>query len=327
LWLYLPYVLLLLLLAAVAGDWAWTRSDVLARLSDLRRLDAHRGWSLSYDAARLNGFPFRLDLDLTNPRLAEPSGWAVLAPHLKAEAYLFAPTKWVAVAPDGVVVIRRDAGALIVKGQALRASLSDAGAHPPRLSVEGLNLTFATPPGARPFGLIAAKEFHLHTRAGPRDQGAIYLGVEGGQAAPTETLGLIAAGGPVTFTLDGVFSHAGAMTGADWPQSLRAWTRAGGGLSVRRLELTAGQAGIVSKAGQLGIGPDGRLTGDLAVGAAQTPRILGLMAARGALTADISHAGGAVASARAGSAKLPLDFEAGRVTLGPVALGPSPRLF
>jgi hypothetical protein len=314
-------------MAAVAGDWEWTRGETLARLAALRTPDAHRGWALSYDAARLRGFPFRLDLDLTGARLTEPSGWAVFAPRLKSEAYLFAPRHWVAVAPDGVVMTRRDAGPLIIKGQALRASLSDAGARPPRLSVEGLNLTFATPPGARPFGLTAAKAFHLHTRAGPGDQGAIYLGVEGGQAAPAGMLGQIAAGGPVVFTLDGIFSHAGAMTGPDWPSSLRAWVRAGGVLTVRRLELTAGKAGLVAKGGQLGIGADGRLTGNLTVGAAQTPRVLSLMAARGAVTADVARAGGAVALARAGSASLPLDFEAGRATLGPVALGPSPCVF
>jgi len=314
-------------MALVATDWELTRTDVLARLKGARAPDPHRGWTVSYDAARLNGFPFRLDLDLTDARVSEPSGWAVSAPRLKAEAYLFAPAHWVAVAPDGAVVTRRDSGLLIVKGQALRASLSDAGAHPPRLSVEGLNLTFATPPGARPFALNSAKAFHLHTRAGPHDQGAIYLGVEGGQAVPSGTLGLIAAGGPVVFTLDGVFSHAGAMTGADWPASLRAWTRAGGALSVKRLELTAGKGSLSAKAGELGIGPDGRLAGVLNVGAAQTPRILGVMAARSALSPDVARAGGAIALARTGNLSLPLDFEAGRVTLGPVALGPSPRLF
>jgi hypothetical protein len=51
------------------------------------------------------------------------------------------------------------------------------------------------------------------------------------------------------------------------------------------------------------------------------------MAARGALSPEVARAGGAIALARTGSATLPLDFEAGRVTLGPVALGPSPRLF
>jgi len=314
-------------MAAVAGDWEWTRSKVLERLAALRAPDPHRGWALSYEGARLRGFPFRLDLDLGNARLSEASGWAVFAPRLKTEAYLFAAHNWVAVAPDGVVVTRRDAGALIVKGQALRASLSDAAAHPPRLSVEGVNLAFVTPPGARPFDLATAKGFHLHTRAGPADEGAIYLGVEGGQAAPAGTLGLIAAGGPVVFTLDGIYSHAGALTGPDWSSSLRAWTRAGGDLTVRRLELTAGKAAIVAKAGSLVIGPDGRLTGDLTVGAALTPRILSIMAARGALNPDLARAGGAVALARTGSASLPLNFEAGRVTLGPAALGPSPRLF
>jgi hypothetical protein len=316
-----------MLLAALATDWELTRSAILARLAAARTPGSHRCWTLAYDAARLTGFPFRLDLDLTQARVAEPSGWAVSAPHLKAEAYLFAPAHWVAVAPDGLVMTRRDAGPLIIKGQALRASLSDAGAHPPRLSIEGLNLTFATPPGARPFALAKAKAFHLHTRAVPNDQGALYLGVEVGQAVPSGTPGLIAAGGPVVFTLDGVFSHAGAMTGADWPSSLRAWVRASGALTVKRLELTAGKASLVAKAGELGIGPDGRLTGALTVGAAQTPRILGVLAARGALSPDIARAGAAVALARAGSASLPLDFEAGRVTLGPVALGPSPRLF
>ena len=301
---------------------------LLDHLRAARASGAERGWTLSFNRARLYGFPFRLDLDLQDARIADPSGWAVEAPHLKAEAYLFAPANWVAVAPEGVVITRRSAGPLIVRGKALRASLSQWGARPPRLSVEGLDVTFVTPPGARPFALVSASGFHLHTRAGPNDQGAIYIGIEGGRARSSGTLDDIAGGKPVAITLDALWSHASALSGGAWPVRVKNWAEAGGDLTTRHLEIIAGPASIWAAPGIFSVDRDGRLLGNLSVTLGRTRQILSAMTLNGKLPAETARAAETAAGPPGpASVVLPLYFQAGRTTLGPVALGPSPRVF
>ncbi len=330
--LWAPFGALLALILATSLAWIEARDKVLAALASASPRRPHPGLSLSFDQARLTGFPFRLDLDLAGARLSDPSGWAIAAPHVKAEAYLISPGHWVAVSAEGVTVTRRAGGPVEVNTRVLRASLSDLGAHPARISVEGLDLTFRTPPGARPFFLTSAREFHLHTRAGPNDQGAIYIGVAGGAARPEGLWGQMARGGPVNLVVDGIFSHASAMTGANGPGRLKAWSQAGGTFSVRALDVSAGSATLKTEGGVLRAGADGRLAGDLTVALAQPEVILSALDAQGRLAPGAAGAATRAVGPRALSQaglkpRLALRFEAARVTLGPVLMGRSPRLF
>jgi hypothetical protein len=315
--LFAPFILALLLAAAVAADWEATRRAILERMTAARTAGAIGNLSFGYEQARLYGFPFRLDLNLVGPRLAEPSGWGLSATRLKAEAYLFSPTHWVVVAPEGVTLTRRGAGPLVIEGKALRASVSDLAARPPRISVEGLDLTFSTPPGARPFPLLSAAGLHVHTRAGPGNQGALYFGIEDGRPIGVGRLADLAGGSPVSLTVDGIWNHSEAMTGPDWPAMLRRWSRAGGRFDVRRLAFSAGPASISVTSGALGADPGGRLSGDLSATLVQAPRLS-------------AAASGKPPPPEVGWERtivLPLDFQRGRARLGPLVLGRAPRLF
>jgi hypothetical protein len=326
--LWIPFILLGIALIALAGAWFYARGRILTGLETARSQPAGSPVAIAFGAASVHGFPFRLDVDLTDAHVWDPSGWSLSAPRLKAEAYLFSPSHWIAYAPDGVVVGRRRAGPLVVTGKALRASLSDIGRRPPRLSVEGLDLTFSTPRGAQPFLLTRAQEFHLHTKAGPDDQGAAYLEIDGANARLSGLLARIADRKPVSLVADLIYSHADALAGGSWPQALRDWAQAGGEANVRHLRLVAGQALIDAKPGTLGIGPDGRLQGALTLTMRQAERMIGAMGSEGTLTPDATRSALAVSGVRgAPAATLVLHFEAGRTTLGPVAIGPSPRLY
>jgi hypothetical protein len=326
--LWIPFVLLAIALVVLAGAWFYARARILSGLEAARTQAPGSPVSVSFGAASVHGFPFRLDVDLTDAHLWDHSGWSLAAPQLKAEAFVFSPGHWVAYAPDGVVVGRRRAGPLVVTGKALRASLSDIGARPPRLSVEGLDLTFSTPRGAEPFLLTHAQEFHLHAKAGPNDQGAAYLEVDGANARLSGLLARIAGGKPVTFVADLIYNHADALAGDSWPQALRDWSEADGSADIRHLRLLAGEALIDAKPGTLAIGPDGRLQGALTLTLRQAEKVIGAMGAQGTLSPDTTRSALAVSGVRGGpKATLVLHFEAGRTTLGPVALGSSPRLF
>jgi len=327
--LYAPFVAVLLLALAWSAGWVWLGRGVLRRMEAERAHWKAEGRDLGWGARRLSGFPFRLDLDLSDARMADGSGWAIAAPRLKAEAFGFAPGHWVLVAPEGVVVTRRRAGPVIVHAKVLRASLSDIAIRPPRLSVEGLGLTFETPPGEKPFFLASAGEFHLHTRAGPRDQSALYLGLVNAVAAPNSVLERVAAGKTSNLTLDGLYDHAAALSGRNWPDALRSWKAAGGLFDLRLLKIEAGGSSLEARSGQAGAGADGRLRGSIQVEIKGAPRVLGALGAGGAVSPEAARSASMVVGleGRAPALRTTLDFEAGRMTLGPVAMGSAPRIY
>jgi hypothetical protein len=327
--LYAPFALLLAVAVAWSLGWFWLRGEVFRRMDEAARSWEDSGYRVDWSDRAVYGFPFRLDLVVKGARLREQSGWGLSAPHLEAEAFVFAPDHWILAAPDGVVLHRRVGGPVAVGARVLRASVSDAAAHPPRVSVEGLGLTFATPGGAKPFGLASAAEFHLHTRAGPEGQGAAYVELDRVVTAGPGLLSDVAAGSPVTLIGDGVFTQGSDLGGLGFAGALRGWSAAGGALTIRRLSLQAGGASLDSRSGTLGVGSDGRLAGAMTVRIVGIPRLLGALVADTRLAPEVEKAARAVLAARAlkDTAIVAIHFEAGQTTLGPVAIGPSPRVF
>ena len=327
--LYAPFAVLLTLAVAWSLGWFWLRGEVFRRMDAAARSWDDAGYRVDWSERSVYGFPFRLDLIVKGARLRELSGWGLAAPRLEAEAFVFAPDHWILVAPDGVVLHRRVGGPVAIGARVLRASVSEAGAHPPRVSVEGLGLTFTAPAGAKPFGLASAQEFHLHARAGPQDEGAAYVEIDRATTAGPGLLSDVAAGSPVTLIGDGLFTQASAPGGPGFAGVLRGWSAAGGSLTIRRLSVLAGAASVDSRSGTLGIGPDGRLAGAMVVKLASVPRLVGALAADAPLAPEVVKSARAVLAARAlrNTATVTLYFQAGETTLGPVAIGPSPRIY
>ena len=327
--LYIPFLLLLAFALAWSAGWLWLRAETLRRLDGARASLAGTGRELSWTSRNVSGFPFRLDVDFTDLGLREPSWWALAFPKLNAEASVFAPTHWVAVAPAGAAFTRPTGGQVIVGAKVLRASVSDLAARPPRISVEGIALTFTPAPGAEPFFVRAAAALHLHTRVGPGDQGAIYLELDRAKAPLSGLMGRIAAGGPVSLIADAIYSHAAALGGPDWATAVRAWSGAGGALNVRRLRLTAGDAVLNAHGGTLTVDDDGRLRGTLTASLRQAPRALAVMGGEGTIAREAAGAAAEVVGARGQGplATVTLDFQAGQTTLGPAAIGPAPKVY
>lgn len=327
--LYAPFALLLAAAAAWAAFWLWSRGEAQSQMDRAVGDLARAGYQISWDRREIGGFPFRMDVTLTGARLREPSGWGLQAPLLEAEAYAYAPGHWMFATPQGLTFVRPQAGPVAVSGKALRASLTDLDRRPPAFDIQGENLVFKPPPEAEPFALTAADLVEFHLRAGPDDQGGVFLQVTNGKARLSGLLGRIAGDKPVTLTWNSTLSKMSAFTGADWADAVRRWTDAGGLMTVRDGALAAGDVLFETKGGTLSAGRDGRLRGALPVSLRQAPRALGAMAATGALPQNTAEAATAVANARrqGDNAQATIDFEAGRATLGPVALGPAPKVY
>lgn len=312
--LYTIWVLFVLAAIVWSLGWLWLRGEAGRRMDTAAADLRGAGYEVAWDQRHIGGYPFRLNVNLTNARIAEPSGWALQAPALNAQAFAYSPGKWVAVAPQGVTMIRPIGGPLNIRGRVLRASASEFGAHPPRIAIEAREVTFEPGASARPFLLQEAKELHLHLRAGPDDQGAVLLRVNEARAELPGLLARIADNRPVTLNWEMILSHMSAFDGDDWPTVARAWSNAGGSALVRRASLRAGDAELTGEAERLTVGADGRVQGTMQVDLRQAP------------SAIYDMSGGTVA-ADPGVAQATLNFQNGQTTLGPLPIAPAPRVY
>lgn len=319
-------------LAAVGwtGLWIYARAEAGRQIdANVERLRA-AGYDISWAERRITGYPFRLNVSMTNALAREPSGWALAAPQLEAQAYMHGLTSWVLATPQGLTFTRPNGGPVDVKGDVIHASLTGLNRPLPNISFEGTKLSFTPAAGAQPFFLTAADKVQFHLRPGPSDQAAIFLKVDAGKAQLSGLFARMAGDKPISIVWESIASRVSAFQGDSWPRAVAAWTLAGGRMTVRQAGITAGTASIGVENGVLTVARDGRLSGSMSVNLREAPRALGAMAETGAIRPEAALAASAVAAARQGAgdiARADITFQAGQTTLGPVAVGPAPKVY
>jgi hypothetical protein len=119
------------------------------------------------------------------------------------------------------------------------------------------------------------------------------------------------------------------LSGPGWAGALRGWSGAGGDLTVRRLSLEAGATTARSVSGRLKVGVAGRLDGAIDLKLKRGSRLLDAWSARHPMDPAALDAAKAILAAgeRDGEALVTAHFQAGQTTLGPVAIGPAPRIY
>jgi hypothetical protein len=328
--LYAPFIALGVAIAAWSGFWIYAKGQVQTRLDAAAAAANQAGYAVSWKGREVGGYPFRLDVALTDFQVREPGGWALAAPRLDAEANAYSPTHWLIAAPQGLTFVRPLGGPVAVSGKLIRASLSHFDAKPPSFSFEGVDLAFQPAAGAQPFALTKAARVEVHLRAGPDDEGGVFARVDGGQARLSGLFARIADGKPVSAVWNSTLSKMSAFSGRDWPGAVRHWRDAGGRMNVRGGGITAGDALLNVASGQLSAGSDGRLSGVLNLSLRQAPRGLAALADTGVVAPESAQAATVVAEARQGpgdTAQAAVTFQAGRTIFGPVSLGPAPKVY
>lgn len=326
----LPGLLAVVLVAAWTAWWLWARGEVRARLDAGAQALRAAGYELAWDDMALGGYPFRMDVTLTGARIADRSGWALETPRFEAEANMLSPGHWILAAPQGLTVVRPKGGRLEVRGKVIHASLRSLDQTPPAFSFQGTDLTFAPGAGAQPFALAGAAKLEFHLRKGPDDQAGVFARLEGGRPTPGRFLAVAGDGKPVSMVWNSTLDKDASLRGRDWGHAVRAWTEAGGTLRLRDAGLTAGDAGLNLKDGNLGVGRDGRLSGSLTATLRGAGKAIGALAQAGLIPPETAAAATLVASARQGAgdtAQVSLYFQAGQATLGPVAIAPAPKVY
>jgi hypothetical protein len=328
--LYLPFGIAVAVALAWSAAWLWAKGEAQRRMDQAAADLGRAGYQISWKDRQIGGYPFRLDVTLSDARLREPSGWALQSPRIEAEAYLHAPGHWMIAAPESLTFVRPEGGPVTVTGKLIHASLFDLTKRPPSFDFEGVGLAFQPQPGAQPFFLANADRVEFHLRAGPDDEGGVFLTVDKGKAQLSGLFARIAGDKPISITWNSVLTKMSALTGPDWGSAVRRWTDAGGELRLRQAGVTAGEALISANSGSLTVGRDGRARGVIDVTLRQAPRALNAMSQSGVIAPETAQAAADVAEARQGPdqmARAQITFKAGRATLGPVAIGPAPKVY
>lgn len=320
--LFTPFILAAIVAGGWSYGWFWLRGQAEQRMDEQAADLKSRGYDLSWSGRTFHGFPFRMNVDLTDARVAEPTGWAVRAPVLKGEAEIFDLTHWVLVAEQGVVLTRPEAGDVTITGQALRASISHVQEYPPRVSVEGAKLIFTPAPGAKPFELVSAEDMQLHLRAGPDDQGAIFFKAGGAKTAFTGLLGRIAQDKTASMVLETRLSHVSYLRGRNWEAAVKRWSTAGGQITLQQSQILAGDAVGKAKSGVLSVDDKGRVTGALNVAITERPT-----PGQPVRTLEQAAAAAAQAMGQDPVIEADLNFRNGRTLLGAFDTGPAPTVY
>ncbi|HYE43548.1 MAG TPA: DUF2125 domain-containing protein [Caulobacteraceae bacterium] len=331
--LLLPILLVLLALGGWTVWW-FVVANRVAEETDRAAADLRRaGYQVAWTDRDVTGWPYRTLVRFQGFKVAAPSGHALAAPRLDVEANTYALDKWVAVAPDGLVLTRGAKGEVRVAGGPIRASLSGLRRSPPNLVVELRKPVFTPAAGAEPFPLASAELVDLYLR--PRAGGAVGEGeflvrVDGGKPRPDGMLDWIGAGEPFSMHWEGRVAALNQFRGASWREAARRWASAGGALSQVRGVARAGNASLDAASQRLWVGLDGRLRGGVAMtlkGGPESLMALGRSQAVDQRGATAAAAATAVAGGLDGTARVRLDFTDEGAKIGPFRLSGSPTIF
>jgi hypothetical protein len=330
LWLWAPYVLAALIFAGWSAYWFEVRNQVALAMDGASAQARREGVDLAWKDRAIGGYPFRIDVTLSEPEAGEPSGWRLAAPRIKAVANVFDLNHWVIAAGQGVVLTRPRAGATLIVGDLLRASWVGQGSAAPRIVVEGLKLTFTPQPGAGAFPLASADRAVFYTRPQPDDGMEARLFLAGARANPLSHLGEVTGPVPTALMWQGEVSHLSAFRGRDAPAGARAWSAAGGVLTTTLCGVAAGGRALGVHSSRLSTDTEGRLIGEAQLelkGGGDALRALGAAHAinpsAAAVAAGLLDGGGS----SGGRVRVALTFQAGAVRLGSFPISRSPKLF
>ena len=339
--LIIPFAIVFVGLALWTGWWFVLTQQIEKKLEGrIARLE-QSGWTVKHAGLTTTGWPLRARVAMKHVDVIAPSGHAVAAPEIVAEANAYNPTKWVIIAPDGLVMTRGAKGKTAVRAEAIRMSVHGLTQRWPNVAVELSKPVFTALPGAEPFPLAKAGLVQFYMRphvAGsnaPTDDVDVLFRLVDGEGRPNGPVEGLTQSGRLNAQVEAVIEKAGALKGADAKGLLSAWTAAGGRFVEMKGELGAGESKTFLSSPALSADDKGRLEGEVFLRAEKPlAAIVGLAGAQQGGSVDRAAAARAAAATPQGGmgeqgqgVDLVLNFKGGRTYLGPFALAPAPQLF
>lgn len=331
---------LVILVVVVAGLWSvWWYTGASGKEMAIRAWLAQQrqaGWVAEYERLDVVGYPSRFDTTVTGLAIADPrSGWAWTAPTFQILAQAYSPNHIIAVWPGaqrlGTPFETVTADAARMRGSVVFEPNTQLALDRTAIEIDALTLSGATGWEATlERGFLATRQAGADT-APPFAHDVSLEALALTPPAPLKRLfdpaGILPgvmeeARLDMTPVFDAAWNRRAVETGA-----LPALTA----LNLRDLTVRWGELELTAR-GELAVDRRGFPEGTLDVTARNWRDMLRLAVQSGMLRADLADqaetALGFLArlSGERGTLKVPLGFSGGFVRLGPVPIGPAPRL-
>ena len=300
-----------------------------AQITQLR----NDGWTVDYDDLVVRGFPSRFDTGLTDIQVGSPNGdLGYAAPFLQAFALSYQPNKAIMAFPN-TQDLTFGTETFNIASTGLRASVG-VGANTAlsldAVTAEAQDVVVSNPQmGALSFTdlLIALRE------SSPLPNSYdVYFNAQN-VALPDQISALLNSGGTLPAALEIV--NADATIVLDKPlnrHTLPAWEVDPGklrGMTVRDLNIRWGDLAITGD-GSITVDETGTPDGTMTLRATDWQRMLDIALEAGLLPVDmqfLARSMGQTLSQGAPDLTLPLTFLNGNMSIGPIPLGPAPKVF
>ena len=320
-------LLILVVLAALAWSGYWVFGAWQLRQAETQWFENRRaeGWQAEYADLTVRGFPNRFDTTLTDVALADPgTGLAWQAPIFQFLRLSYRPNHLIAVWPDTQVLATPERR-FTVRSEDMRASLvlqPGAARALERATLAAETLQIEPERG----GAWALARLNLGVAREPAQAATYRLGLSLDGLAPPDPPERLPQ------TLDALRIDATVTFDAPWDAAAIAERRP----QPSRIELDTAEAVwgqlVLRAAGRLDVDARGLPEGRIEIRAENWRAILDLARDTGALPTglvDNLESGLGLVAQLSGNPEtldIPLDFADGRVRLGPIPLGPAPRL-
>lgn len=290
------------------------------------------GWIVEVEDLSTRGFPSRFDTTVTDILLASPGdGFSYRAPFFQAFALSYAPNKVIAAFPEDQK-LRFGLQTIDIKSDGLRASAAVEASTTTELSdvtVESGALALASDFG---WDLSASKVLAaVRQTIGAENTYDVYVDTDALEL-PSQIAAAIAGSSALPSALETV--EIDVRTGLDKPLNRFAF-EAGSNpprpqtFELRRLTAQWGSASLEGR-GELAVAADGTPDGRITLTLKAWDQVIAALVAVGAVEAGIAPTLQNMADTMAqGSDTLsvPISFQNGFMSVGPLPLGPAPKFF
>lgn len=329
--------LIIILIVAAAGWFAWWWIATEAQKAALNAwLDERReaGWQAEAAAIDVAGFPNRVDAEITEIALADPiSGWAWTAPRLAIYQILYKPTEAIVVWPEEQRIAAPGARAT-VRSEMMRASFAFTASD--ALTLERNSLEIRNGAVAADAGWTAGVDYynhHIRPATGDLGPNAYEFIAEATKLRlPDFIRRVIDPSRTLPAAIDTIRIEGAAAF--DAPLDRYAFERTKPRLTALTLLPSSGAWGDLAlrMSGEVKADASGFAEGSFDISAKNWEEMLDAAVASGAINRSLSDALklglGFVARLSGGRNTLDvaLTFQDGLTRIGPVPLGPAPRL-
>lgn len=322
---------IVLLASGLWFGWWYLASQGAQRATESWFADATaRGLLAQNDGVTVTGFPNRVDLTVSAPKVADPeTGFGWTAPFLQVFAMTWKPWHLIAALPNEQVLTLPDQE-ITLSSSRFMGSLE---LHPgPALGLYETVVEVETPKAVSTSGwVLSAGKIAASTREDPSLANAHRLGLRVEALVPDAGLMAALAGRDLPPVIELLRLDATAELTAPVDRAMGQTHPQVQALDLTEARMVWGSFVVTAKGG-LKAGPDGRAEGEIAIHIENWRNLPPLLAAMGLISADLAPTleRGLEVLAKSGPdpevLDLPLKAAKGQMRLGPLPLGAAPVL-